>query len=1437
MTGAERIRRVAGCDVGKASAKFVVARCTEGGDFVVESLECTPHEGRPLEVFCEWYARAGIADCDALGATGLYADDLVAPVLSGLPEDACLEAALSKRPDLVRPLCLVSVGARGYSVLGCPVDGPVQSVENDKCSSGTGETMVKLSARFGFSIDEADRIASSARSATAITARCSVFAKSELTHFANQGRPSDELLRGYFESVARHVAAMISRVQVPGPIYLIGGGSRLATIGHALRTSQEREVRVPENALVFEAIGAAAIAADQAAAERLAPLPADPERLIKSREGRIRALAPARESAHRVTRLALPPIHDDAARVPTILGMDIGSTGSKAVLVSVDTGEILHDVYDRTRGNPVDAARRLVDAIRNVQPLVRAVGVTGSGREAVMSVLRGVYPDRDEHLVVMTEIVAHATAAIRCDPDHGSSLSVVEIGGQDAKFVQIAGGQIVESDMNKACSAGTGSFLEEQATLYGVDDIEEFDRLAAEADRPPDLGQMCTVFVAEAAAQAEAAGYGVGDLFAGFQYSVIHNYKNRVMGTRSFGDRIFFQGKPASSPSLAWTLAQVTGRDVVVPPNPGAMGAWGIALLARTAIGTATLRDAAVFDLEALSRARVVARTEFQCRDPKCATLCRIEKTRVVIGDVERAVLSGGSCAKYEVAVTRESRMPMDAPSAFDERDGLIARWSDRESGVDGRVLVDVPVVGANAGVVPWLVAFLTGLGAGTRVLRSDARTLSRGEANCHAYDACAPVKVAHGILRADSRIAFMPKLLFVRDRDGPAGRVCNMEQALPVLVRRAARAQGLDVDVLAPEISLTDPSSRSLRLALDRVGEELGLDKKLVPPAIRAAFDAQREYERELAAIGRRTLEYGRTHGIPVIVVCGALHVISDSAIRASIPDILRRNAALALPMDCYPVGRQTPNMPRVPWADANRTLRVAVSARQRGNAYPLLLSSFGCGPASFVETVFSNLMEGHPHTCIETDGHGGTAGYVTRVQAFLHTVRQHDASPSPVPTGRLRLLEPIADRAIADDRTAQLVTISISDRLSPMLAAVYRSFGFDAVAAPPASSETLATGRRDCTGKECLPYQLAWGSFRTHLERSPADRRQVLLQVSGDGQCRNCMFSVKDQISIARMGRTGGVAHRHFRPEPELGTAFTSRFWSGAVAWDIIHQLAAYHRASVAPEAITVAYDSACDALEHALEEPVSRTSAALVDAARSYRAVRDVVARASETFASLGGVGLSDCGQRRVLLTGDIYLRLDDFASDGLARRLAERGLSVIVEPLNVLAEYMAHERTSDLFGLPTSWWSNASFRVAMAAARHDLYVIARRRHSWLPMPDVRAMIDAVRSVIGRDPVGEAPITIGSVLHAWRQRSCDGVVIVAPWGCGPAIVSESLLRHERDIPMLFVYGDGSPLDERRLNAFAFRMRRVPSRLSDDIHNTSSSARNAFSLFTRHA
>ncbi len=1389
----------------------------DAGALSVDSLQVVTHDGKPLDALTSWYRSAEVGRCDAFAATGLHSADLGPPALSRLPDDACLTAALPLMAESNGggPLNLISVSARGYAALARDGRGDVRFEQSDKCSSGTGETMVKIAGRFGMTIEQADRLAVAADESIAITARCSVFAKSEMTHFGNQGRPAGALFRGYFESIARHVAGLLERVRVDGPVLLVGGAARLPALTKALVEILGVPVVVPAAAAHTEALGALALAAQAARNGRPRALPARAEALLLPTGDRWQTLSPARDHAHRVDRRVPPQVPADADRAPAILGLDLGSTGSKAVLTSLATGEVVLDLYDRTRGAPVDAMRRLVATLLARSTVdVRAIGVTGSGREAAATVLRAAFPDEADRIVVINEIVAHATAAIRCDHDDGRSLSIVEIGGQDAKFVQIAGGQIVESDMNKACSAGTGSFLEEQAAFYGLDDIAEFTALAEQAERPPDLGQMCTVFVADAAARANGEGFDIPELFAGFQYSVVHNYLNRVMGSRALGDRVFFQGKPATSPSLAWTLAAVTGRDVVVPPNPGAMGAWGIGLCTLQELGADALSAAEALDLQTIADAKVVARDEQRCRDASCATLCIIDRTTVAVRDVRRTVMSGGACPKFEVSTAARPKLPVDAPSAFDERRELVKRQTEDHP---GDVVIGLPAAGAMVPLLPWARTLLVELGLGVRLLRPDSRSLARGEARCPTYDACAPAKVVYGVADCEEGGAangvdalFMPTLLSLPDREGDGGGTCPMEQALPDMVRHAQPGGRAGVRVMQPELDLgrglTAPAVLQSVLTM---AAGLGVGRARAIVAFGRAASAQRRYERALAEIGRRTLAWGREHGVATVVVCGSLHVALDRTINAGIPAILRRSGVLALPMDCYPIPPQIPDLPRVVWADANRALRVAVAARSRGDVYPLLLSAFGCGPASFSEHLFSSLMQGHPHTALETDGHGGSAGYVTRIQAFLHTVRRHRGDGTPAPETAVARLQTTQDPPLSHDRHKRLVFFPMADRMAPLYAAFYRSMGYDAVAAPPTGPRGLALGKSDCSGKECLPYQLIWGSFRQHLQEAGDDRETTLVQVAGGSMCRNCMFSLKDDLAVERMGLAHRVGVREMRSEPEFGVLVATKFWAGTVVWDLLLRLAAWYRPGEAsPGAIDRLYERYADRVVKLVERPERPGVRGVALHGWWWSELLKLVDQASEEFLRAAGASADAV----VLLTGDIYLRMDEFASDGLLRRLNDAGLAVRVEGLGILLEYLAAENMSDLAGLPTTGLRSKVSGTLLSAVQTTLVERVRRRHPWLEPSDVTPLLAKSRTMMSRYPLGEAPIAVGSVLHHWDQGLCDGVVLVSPWGCAPALVTEAILRARREVPTVFLYGDGSPLDDRKLDGFTYRLRAAP-------------------------
>jgi predicted CoA-substrate-specific enzyme activase len=311
------------------------------------------------------------------------------------------------------------------------------------------------------------------------------------------------------------------------------------------------------------------------------------------------------------------------------LGVDVGSVSTKLVVVD-DCLNILASIYTSTAGKPIETVQECLNVIksdlgRDVD--ICGVGVTGSGRE-VTSVIVGAD-------IVKNEITAHAIAASNKMPGVNT---IIEIGGQDSKIIILRDGIVVDFAMNTVCAAGTGSFLDHQASRLGIP-IEDFGALALKCENPVRIAGRCSVFAESDMIHKQQLGHSTENIIAGLCEALVRNYLNNVGKGKEIKPPVIFQGGVAANVGIKAAFEKALGFEVIIPEHFMVMGAIGVAILARDygqRYGKTKFKgfDASRFHYQAKS---------FECRT--CSNLCEVIQ---IYQDGELVARWGGRCGRWD---------------------------------------------------------------------------------------------------------------------------------------------------------------------------------------------------------------------------------------------------------------------------------------------------------------------------------------------------------------------------------------------------------------------------------------------------------------------------------------------------------------------------------------------------------------------------------------------------------------------------------------------------------------------------------------------------------------------------------------------------------------------------------------------------------------------
>jgi predicted CoA-substrate-specific enzyme activase len=1097
------------------------------------------------------------------------------------------------------------------------------------------------------------------------------------------------------------------------------------------------------------------------------------------------------------------------SRIRAYLGIDVGSISTNLAVID-DNGRLLAKRYLMTAGRPIEAVnqglREIGDELGDGIGIM-GVGTTGSGRYMIAD-----YVGAD---IVKNEITAQATAAVSINRDVDT---IFEIGGQDSKYISLRDGVIVDFEMNKACAAGTGSFLEEQAEKLNISVKNEFAECAFSSESPCRLGERCTVFMENSLMANVQRGAEKNDLLAGLSYSIVQNYINKVVGGKPVGENIFFQGGVAFNKSVVAAFEKYLDKKITVPPHHDVTGAIGMALIAmRHMKSRQPDNHAAPLPLTTFKGFSLSERSHeissFECKG--CPNVCEIN--RVKIAGEEGNLFYGGRCEKYEVKRQKELSA---IPDLFALREEML--WKEhtkrllaprsRQSGIKGlrfdrgqgtgdqRPKIGIPYLFFFHDYLPFWTTLLWELGFHVEISPKTNREIVNSGAESVLADTCFPVKVAHGhiahLIEKGITTLLIPSFINMNTphEEFDRGYACPLTQSIPY----AARVAHPEARILAPIVNLR-AGRKSLVREILSVLKPFGVTKGDLSRAVETAQGAQEEFMSAIKAKGDEI--FSSLHERTIIIV-GRPYNAFESGMNLNIPKKLSDLNVLAIPMDFIPSAdfRIQTTWPNMYWRSGQRILKAARFIREHPHLFAIFIGNFSCGPDSFILKFFHEEMQGKPFLQIEIDEHSADAGAITRCEAFLDSIEHRD----PLSAHMQREKEEHRKTAYfprSHDLHRRTVYLPRMTDHAFGIAAAFERCGVPAEVLPESDRESADIGRRYVSGKECYPCTVTTGDMLKKAFSPDFDpERSVFFMPSGAGPCRFGQYNVFHRMVLSELGYDNvpvlspNQDSSFYSELGIVGRKFSTFAWEGIVAHELLHKC--LHE--------TRPYEREKGSADALYQEYLKRLSLSLRGADGKVEGALEAMRKDFEN--------LPRYAHKRPLIgiVGEIFVRSHRFSNEDLIRKVEGLGGEAWLAPVEEWIYYVNRmglrkalikkERSAIIQLLLKDFFQK---RIEHRLARHFKGFL-----KTLKEPDTRELLQKASPYLHDSFEGEAVLSIGKSIDL-IEKGVSGIINAMPFGCMPGTVVTSLMRgisRDYGIPCISMPYDGteSPAMEIQLEAF---------------------------------
>jgi len=1275
-------------------------------------------------------------------------------------------------------------------------DKSIEQRMNGTCAGGTGAFIDQMASLLNTDTQGINDMAKNYNMIYPIASRCGVFAKTDIQPLINEGAAKEDIAASIFQAVVNQtISGLACGRPIRGKVAFLGGPlTYLPELRNRFIETlklKDDEIIVPEEPHLLVATGAAL---DSLKAQTLTvnELKQKIKDLKNSHDNTTRPIEALfknedeynkfknRHNQAKITKGDLLNFNGDC-----FIGIDAGSTTTKLVLIDKN-GAILYSLYGSNEGNPLNSVIKMLEKLYSALPktaTIRYSGVTGYGEKLIQTALN---VDLNE-----IETIAHYTAAKKFDPE---VTSIVDIGGQDMKYIKLKNGAIDNIMLNEACSSGCGSFIETFAKSLNLS-ISEFVSQALESKKPVDLGSRCTVFMNSKIKQAQKEGYSVGDISSGLSYSVIKNAIQKVMKIRdveTLGNHIVVQGGTFYNDAVLRAFEKIVGKNVTRPDIAGLMGAYGMALLAKEQFETNLDMEykstiATTDDLKHLN----IEISHTRCNG--CENHCKLTINKFGNG---KKYISGNRCEKGSGAVTANSVLPNLIQYKFNR----LFDYKPLDSQYALRGTIGIPRVLNMYEDYPFWFTFLTELGF--RVIiseKSTRKTYERGMESMPSESVCYPAKLSHGhiedLIEKGIKTIFYPCMPYSRKEYEKADNKYNCPIVISYSEVLRNNVEGLkdpDVKFINPFLPFDRDNLVKRVMELEEFKEYNFTKQELID----AANKAEQEYQKcknDIRSKGQETIRYIEENNLKGIVLAGRPYHV-DPEINHGIDTLITSLGLCVLTEDSISNLTEAKRPLRVvdQWMFHSRLYAAADFVGKHDNLELVQLNSFGCGVDAVTTDQVEEILSSYNkmYTLIKIDEVNNLGAVRIRIRSLIASMNKRLNEKHENALGNYEMNKKIFTKEMRKDYT--ILVPQMAPVHFEMLESAMGACGYNAVLLRDCTQHTVEVGLKYVNNDACYPSILVTGQMIEALQSGKYDLNKTALIISQTGGgCRATNYigfirkALKDagfeNIPVISFNVAGMEKMPGFKLTPSLLEKLVKAIVYGDLLQKMLYKNRPYEINKGETQKVYDEWMLKCK--KFVSKSSIKEFKQSIYDMVEAFEKIE------LDTSVKKPKVGI----------VGEILIKYHPFGNNFVVDLLEKEGAEVVLPDFMGFVKFMATHKTTFNSLLNTNKTSAKVCRLIIKLIdileKDTRAALANSKKNYLPPCDIWHLQDMVKDVLSiGNQTGEGWFLTAEMIE-YIENDIPNIVCVQPFACLPNhVVGKGVIKTIRE---KYPFANISPVD----------------------------------------